>query len=680
MRIATDTGGTFTDCVFLRDGKLQILKVPSQRKQPAASMTNALKGVLTRFETSAPPSQLDLVCATTVGTNALLERRGARVALVTTEGFEGVLEIGRQARPKLYDLLFQKPEVIVPADRRIGAKERVAADGSTITALTAGEIRRLTRILRRLRPDAVAICFLFSFRNPMHESTLAKVLRRAGYLVSVSHEILPEFREFERTSTTAINAYLAPVMSSYLRETESRASSVWRSAQAHAAVSVRVMQSNGGIISATRAAEEPVRTVLSGPAGGILGAEYAAGLAGLQKVLTFDMGGTSTDVALLSGETRVTTEARVAGLPVAVPMLEIHTVGAGGGSIARFDAGGALRVGPESAGADPGPVCYGKGELPTVTDAHAVLGHFGYRGLLNGAFALDIDLARRELARRKRRFPTVEAFAQGIIGVSNSVMERALRLISIERGHDPRDYTLVAFGGAGGLHACDLAEALQLRGVLLPIFPGALSALGILRADVVGDFSHTVLFRVSDCVDALSRAAAALRKLGREAREFLRKEGFARAQQRFERRLDIRYVGQAYELSVAASAQFVTAFHRAHEQAYGHADPQRPIEIVNVRCRAVGVSPAIELPRIAKVSPGTRPVPAEFAKCFLSGRKREVPLYDRESLRHGHEFAGPAIIAEYSATSLVPASWRARVDACGQIHLTKRAKSEAGRG
>jgi N-methylhydantoinase A len=679
MRIATDTGGTFTDCVFLRDGELEILKVPSQPTEPAASLAAVLGEVRAKLG-GAARSRLDLTCGTTVGTNALLERRGGRMALVTTKGFEDVLEIGRQARPKLYDLLFQKPEVLVPAGRRIGAAERVAADGGTVTALTSREIRRVEKMLGRLRPQAVAICFLFSFRNPGHESALAKALRRAGYLVSVSHEILPEFREFERTSTTVINAYLAPVMSSYLRETESRAASAWRGANRKAAVRVRVMQSNGGIISAARAAEEPVRTVLSGPAGGILGAGYAAGLAGVAKVLSFDMGGTSTDVALLSGETRVTTEARVAGLPVAVPMLEIHTVGAGGGSIARFDAGGALRVGPESAGADPGPICYGQGDLPTVTDAHAVLGHFGDRGLLNGAFALDLGRAKRELSKRKGRFPTAEAFAQGIIAVSNSVMQRALRLISIERGHDPRDYTLVAFGGAGGLHAGDLAEALELRSVLLPVFPGALSTLGILRADVVRDFSRTVLLRELRPVEALGQARAVLRRLEMEARDFLRKEGFEEARQRFEHQLNVRYIGQAYELSVAAGARFVAAFHRAHQQAYGHADARRPVEIVNVRCRAVGVSPRIELPRIGKVRAGSSPPAAAIVKCFLSGASREMPFYERAKLLHGHEFSGPAIITEYSATSIVPVGWRARVDAYGQIHVTQRLKSRKRHG
>jgi N-methylhydantoinase A len=679
MRIATDTGGTFTDCVFVRAGKLEILKVPSQPKQPAASISNALADIKVRLGGEAP-AKVDLVCGTTVGTNALLERRGGRVMLITTAGFEDVLEIGRQARPKLYDLLFEKPEVLVPGSRRIGARERVAADGNIITALTPTEIRRLARSVKQIRPEALAVCFLFSFRNARHEVALAKVLRKAGCLVSVSHEILPEFREFERTSTTVINAYLAPVMTSYLLQAVSRARSAWTRKRAKPKVSVRVMQSNGGIVSAQRAADEPVRTVLSGPAGGVLGAAYAARLAGLDKVLAFDMGGTSTDVALLSGETQITTEARVAGLPVAVPMLEIHTVGAGGGSIARFDAGGALRVGPESAGADPGPVAYGRGEQPTVTDAHAVLGHFGNRGLLNGAFPLDIARARGELNRRKERFASVEDFAQGIIGVSNSVMERALRLASIERGHDPRDYTLVAFGGAGGLHACDLAEAVDLRGVLLPVFPGALSALGILRADVVRDFSRTALLRVANPIKALGEARRCLAQMRRKAEGFLRNEGFAQEQQRFEQRLDVRYVGQAYELSVAATSEFVEAFHRAHEQAYGYAQTQRPVEIVNVRCRAIGLSPEIALPAIAKTRPGQAPPVLERTASYLSGRNRQVPLYDRQTLRAGHTFSGPAIITEYSATSLVPEDWRAQVDTYGQIHLTMSGKNARRHG
>src|SRR6266404_71553 len=530
MRIAMDTGGTFTDCVFLNNGKLEILKVPSQPKNPAAAIGAALSEMRASLGVQTA-NDLDLICGTTVGTNALLERRGGRVLLITTEGFEDVLEIGRQARAKLYDLQFHKAPPIVPRERRIGARERLAADGSIIRALSPAGIHSLVQKVRRARPDAVAICLLFSFRNSKHEASIARALRHAGFLVSVSHEILPEFREFERTSTTVINAYLAPVMSSYLSETQTHANNSWRGApdsKSTRSAQVRVMQSNGGIISAENAAAQPVRTVLSGPAGGVLGAAYTASLAGLEKVITFDMGGTSTDVALLSGETQITTESRIAGFPISVPMLEIHTVGAGGGSIARFDAGAALRVGPESAGADPGPICYGRGDLPTVTDAHSVLGHFGGRDLLNGGFVLQPERTRRELEKRKGSFRSVEEFAQGILGVSNAVIERAVRKISIERGHDPRDYTLVAFGGAGGLHACDLAAALEMRGVLLPVFPGALSALGILRADVVQDFSRTILLAVRNASQARREALQPLQKLRRKADDFLHGEGFAK--------------------------------------------------------------------------------------------------------------------------------------------------------
>src|SRR6202795_2860471 len=421
---------------------------------------------------------------------------------------------------------------------------------------------------KKKHPDSVAVCLLFSFRNPLHEKCIAAKLRSAGYSVSVSHEILPEFREYERTSTTVINAYLVPVMSSYLRDTTVRISSLLpqqaqkKSSKTHARPSpvacVRIMQSNGGIISAEQAAREPVRTILSGPAGGVIGASHTAKLAHLDKCISFDMGGTSTDVALLTGELRTTSEAIVAGLPVAVPMLEIHTVGAGGGSIARFDEGGALRVGPESAGAVPGPVCYGRGMNPTVTDAHAVLGHLGDAGLLGGSFSLDIPRARAQMQKVVRqsgaRFRTVEAFAQGIIAVANAVMEKAIRVISVERGHDPRDYTLMAFGGAGGLHACDLAAALEMRGVLIPVFPGGLSALGILQANVVEELSRTVLLPAEELLKESQQFKNIVKRLEQEALQVLHGEGFARDKMRFQHSLDMRYLGQAYELNIPVSS------------------------------------------------------------------------------------------------------------------------------
>jgi N-methylhydantoinase A len=689
MRIAIDTGGTFTDCVFVREGRLEIVKVPSQRDMPEEAIASAVRAVrkpLKPMQVFSDERGLELVCGTTVGTNALLERRGGRVALVTTAGFEDVLEIGRQARPKLYDFFVDKPEPLVGAAQRIGARERLAWDGSTVTALSPREIARVVAAVKRARPEAVAICFLFSFRNAKHEARMAAALRRAGYLVSVSHEILPEFREYERTSTTVINAYLAPVMSGYLAGTQSRVRTAWFSGPKPKSVGalpvrVHVMQSNGGVVSAEKAAREPVTTILSGPAGGVTGAAYAARLAGIEKVITFDMGGTSTDVALLSGELRTTSESTAGGFPVAVPMLEIHTVGAGGGSIARFDRGGALRVGPESAGADPGPICYGRGDLPTVTDAHAVLGHFGGTGLLGGSFPLDVAGARNKMlliAKKSGAFASVEKFAEGILAVADVVMEKAIRVISVERGHDPRDYTLVAFGGAGGLHACSLASVLGMRGVLLPIFPGALSALGILRADVVTEFSRTVLLTVSSVAHAKNQIESGFRSLEEEGRRALAAEGFAMSKIRIERRLDLRYVGQAYELSVPAVGDFTAAFHRAHDSRYGYHDAKRAVEIVNLRVRATGITEKPGLRKIPAAKRGSAPPQKRGSlECMLDGRACRATLIARDGLRAGDTLSGPAVISEYSATTLLPHGWTGRVDAYGQILLTPTPKRGA---
>jgi N-methylhydantoinase A len=689
MRIAIDSGGTFTDCVFVRDGKLQITKVSSRPNAPAEAIVDAVK--LANAHSSSNNETHDLVCGTTVGTNALLERRGGRVALITTTGFEDVFEIGRQARASLYDLFLQKAEPLAPSSRRFGAKERLAADGSVVQPLNTAEVRRLLRQIKKLKPDSVALCLLFSFRNPLHEKRIASTLRSAGYAVSVSNEILPEFREYERTSTTVINAYLVPVMSSYLRDTTVRISALLprqphkKSGKDHSRpsqASVRIMQSNGGIISAEEAAREPVRTILSGPAGGVIGASHAAKLARLDKCISFDMGGTSTDVALLTGELRTTNESIVAGLPVAVPMLEIHTVGAGGGSIARFDEGGALRVGPESAGAVPGPVCYGRGMNPTVTDAHAVLGHLGDAGLLGGSFSLDIPRARAQMQKivelSGTRFRTREAFAQGIIAVANAVMEKAIRVISIERGHDPRDYTLIAFGGAGGLHACDLAAALEMCGVLIPVFPGGLSALGILQANVVKELSQTVLLPADEILKESQQLQTIVKRLEAQARSVLGTEGFPRDQMRFQHTLDMRYLGQAYELNIPVSPlgstgrDVIFAFHRAHEMRYGYHHKTKKVEIVNVRCRAIGIT---DKPPSQKLAPRSRTVPLvpqQTMELTFYDRTRKTAFYWRDNLRAGDVFSGAAIVAEYSATTLIPPEWSARVDTYGQLLLTPK--------
>jgi N-methylhydantoinase A len=693
MRIAIDSGGTFTDCVFVRDGKLQIIKVASRPDAPAQAIVEAVHLAVANASTNSETH--DLVCGTTVGTNALLERRGGRVALITTVGFEDVLEIGRQARAKLYDLFLHKTEPLAPSSRRLGVKERLASDGSIVQPLSVAEISHLLRQIKKINPESVALCLLFSFRNSLHEKRIASQLRAAGYAVSVSHEILPEFCEYERTSTTVINAYLVPVMSSYLRDTtvrvaallphQARKNSRKSRPQSSTAPRVRVMQSNGGIISADKAAREPVRTILSGPAGGVIGAGHAAKLGRLDKCISFDMGGTSTDVALLTGELRTTSEAMVVGLPVAVPMLEIHTVGAGGGSIARFDEGGALRVGPDSAGAVPGPVCYGRGMNPTVTDAHAVLGHLGNAGLLGGSFSLNIPRARAEMLRvvkqSGQQFHSVEAFAQGIIAVANAVMEKAIRVISVERGHDPRDYTLIAFGGAGGLHACDLAAALEMRGVLIPVFPGGLSALGILQADVVKELSRTVLLPAEELLEESQQLKNIVKRLGDEAMRVLHAEEFSPDKMRFQYSLDMRYLGQAYELNIPLSAvghtgsvghDFIAAFRRAHEIRYGYHHRNKRVEIVNVRCRAIGITEKPPSQRIAP-RPRTRPLlPEQRMEITFYERTRKTVLYRRDNLHAGDTFSGPAIVAEYSATTLIPPGWEARVDNYGQLLLTRK--------
>ena len=677
MRVAIDTGGTFTDCLYVRNGRIEILKIPSTPENAANAISNVLQRIFSGAS-GAESASLDLLCGTTVGTNALLERRGGRVALVTTTGFEDVLEIGRQARPHLYDFFVERSTPLVPRERRFGLRERVSAEGKILTKPSDAEFARVLRRIRASRTDSVAICFLFSFLRPEHERALARRLRAAGIRVCVSHEILPEFREFERTSTTVLNAYLMPVMSKYLEEIERHASKAvaqGRSNESKAArAQVRVMQSNGGILSASAAAREPVRTILSGPAGGVLGAKQVATKAGYPRVISFDMGGTSTDVSLIEDALHTTSESIVADLPIAVPMLEIHTVGAGGGSIARFDHGGALRVGPESAGAEPGPICYGRGEEPTVTDAHLILGRLGSDGLLGGDFHLDIPRTRRfmqQAIRGNRGIRSVEQFAQGILAVVEATMEKAIRVISIERGRDTRDYTLVAFGGAGGLHACSLAETLSMPRVLIPKFPGALSALGILRADVVKNFSRTVLLPVKSSAAVAGDLRRAFTKIDREGFSTMRNEGFSRRQLRIQRFLDIRYVGQAYELSVPAAGDFVRAFHREHELRYGHASPTRAIEIVNVRSRFIGATPKLSWPHHRLGPPDCRSAITAAREMIFSTKKEQTQIYVREKLHSGNVVRGPAIIAEYSGTTVVPPGWRAQVDAYEYIILSR---------
>ncbi len=662
LHIAIDTGGTFTDCVWVERGRVRMLKVFSTPADPSQAIVEVLKKIGQRASTV-------LLHGTTVGTNTLLQRKGARVALVTTAGFEDAIEIGRQARPKLYDFFFDRVEPLVPADLRFGIDERTASDGEILHAPSPQDLNALSENVLKKDSEAIAISLLFSFANPKTENALASALKKLEVPLSISHRILPEFREYERTSTVVVNAYLQPVMQRYLENLDRRSNS-----------RIFVMQSSGGITALSAAAREPVRTVLSGPAGGVVGAAAMARRSGCERIISFDMGGTSTDVALVDREARASSQAEIAGFPIGVSMLDIHTVGAGGGSIARFDAGGALRVGPESAGADPGPICYGRGTQPTVTDANLLLGRLQPQRFLGGDFILDIERTRRlvtEWLKRNGSKFTPEQFAAGIIRVVNATMEKAVRVVSIERGYDPREFTLVAFGGAGGLHACELAEALSIPRVIVPALPGALSAFGILVSDVVKDYSRTVLWRVADKLpsdrlekDRLEREFAALR---RRAEKDFREEKWAGAI-KYRLSVDVRYQGQGYELNVPFTRSLIRDFRSEHQRRYGYSYPARAVELVTLRLRAtikshqtrahVGTgAPA----RPGRAKPG-RGFP-NHAAVFFSGKKLSAAILSRDALPAGKKYSGPAVITEYSATTVVPPGVTFRSERSGNLMI-----------
>lgn len=599
MRIGVDAGGTFTDFVVLHDdGRVEAFKLRSNPRAPAEVILAGLRQAGQRA---------DVVHGSTVATNALLERKGVRTAFVTTVGFEDILEIGRQNRPELYNLTPAPRTLLIPRELCFGVAERAHHDGVIALRPTEDELRRLAARVKRSRARAVAICFLHAYRTPANERAVKRALEREGVYVCASHEISPEFREFERASTTAVNAYVGPLMEAYLGHLGSARG-----------YRILIMQSNGGFLSARDAAKHAARTVLSGPAGGVVGAMRMARASGFRRVLGFDMGGTSTDVSLIDGTPRETIEATIDGLPIRVPMLDIHTVGAGGGSIARVDAGGLLRVGPESAGADPGPACYGKGVEPTVTDAHVVLGHV--TSLLGGTLPLDAARAAAAVDRVAKPLRlSREAAAQGIIRVANANMERAIRVVSVERGYDPRDFALLAFGGCGGLHACGIAEELGMKTVIVPQFAGALSALGMLVADAVRDYSVGVLGRKDVEVEFV--------KLERRAR---RESPGAVLQ----RSADLRYRGQSYELNVPWPVG--KRFHEAHQRVYGYSIPNREVEVVTIRVRAKVSTPAVR----------------------LSGSATRAAQ-------------GPALLAEYGSTTLIPAGWRYHRDRAGNIVIQR---------
>ncbi|HEY3989181.1 MAG TPA: hydantoinase/oxoprolinase family protein [Acidobacteriaceae bacterium] len=662
-KCSIDSGGTFTDCVYLDGGELRVVKVFSTPADPSLAVLAALERI-------GGGEAHEVRHGTTIGTNAMLERKGARVAFITTAGFEDTIAIGRQARGRLYDWLAPAPVCLVDRELRFGVPERVSAEGAMLRLPTEAELEALAGEVRASGAEAVAVSLLFSFANPETEARVEAALRSLNIPVSSSHRILPEFREYERASTTVVNAYLAPLMQKYLLQLE-------ESIGARHGVRVQVMQSSGGILSARAAAEEPVRTILSGPAGGVIGAWQVARWAGFEKIVGFDMGGTSTDVFLAdaaSGGAQLTRESVVAGVPVSVPMLDIHTAGAGGGSIARFDAGGMLRVGPESAGAEPGPICFGRGTRPTVTDANLVLGRLDEESFLGGDMLLDRNRTEEVLRSQKGSLATVEEFAAGILRVVETQMEKAIRVISVERGHDPREFTLVAFGGGGPLHACSLARALRIGRVLIPAMPGALSAVGILLADTVRDFSRTVMLP-GDAVGSLGEIFNELAE--RAAAEFAA-EGLQGAAHRS---VDVRYRGQGYELNVPyekdSPMRAIEAFHRLHQQRYGFCDARRAVEIVNVRLRIVAAGePYAPVQRALVPGDGSAACYAE-RDVFFDERFVRSPFYRRDALVPGDTVQGPAMITEYTSATLLPPGFVAHVDGFGNLVIDLREEARA---
>ena len=630
--VGIDVGGTFIDYVVYRDGSPMVAyKHLSRPTDLAAALLEGLVIAAGEFNGS-------IVHGTTVATNALIQRRGSRCGLITTAGFADVIEIGRQDRPGLYQLSPQRPEPLVPRERRYEVSERVTSDGTRLTPLSKDEVERVVAQVVADDLEAVAICLLFSFMNPSHEATLQEALSRAKVgFVTASNEVVAEFREYERTTTTVANAYVSPLLADYLTQVDNAIAS-------RGGVSrLEVMQSSGGLLSAQEARQNGVRMLLSGPAAGVAGAFALAQEHGIDRVITFDMGGTSTDVALCDRGIPKTTERVLDGVPIRVPTVDVETVGAGGGSIARVDSGGGLRVGPESTGADPGPACFGRGDIATVTDAQAVCGLLDPDTFLGGQLLLDMTRAKSAIADvAALAHLSIGQTAQGILRVAEASMEGAIRRISVERGHDPRDFVLVAFGGAGPLHACALADDLEIRTVLIPPYPGVTSAVGVARADMSRDFSQTVSgLSAGGIADAWARMEA-------QALAALPNGEVTRT-------AACRYEGQGYELEVAAEPKesLSMRFHEAHERRYGYSDLQRPVQLVTAR---ITIRESRQLPLVGMtVQPAHRQV--RFGKLLVGGTGRRLPIIDRSSLTPGAGQAGPVLVVQPDSATLIGIGW-----------------------
>jgi N-methylhydantoinase A len=674
-----DVGGTFTDlCIFdERSGDVDVFKTPSTPADQSVGIAAGLTALLA--QAGVQPGQLGyLGHGSTVATNAMLEGKLARTGLITTDGFRDLLEIRRQKRPSLYDLFFDKPEPIVPRHLRLEVPERVSAEGEIVTPLDEEAARAAVKTLVETGVEAIAICFLYSFVNPGHERRVAEIAREIAPNLPIwaSHEVLPEFREFERLSTTVTNASLGPVVDHYLENFATRVNELGVQGPPY------IAQSNGGIMSVGTARQRPASMLLSGPSGGVMGAVYVAGLAEVRNIITFDMGGTSTDVALIEdGTPKVSTDHEIAGYPVRIPMIDVNTIGAGGGSIGWIDPGGALKVGPRSAGAVPGPACYMRGgTLPTVSDANVLTRRLNPERILGGQMEIDAEAARRAIEEHVAKplgMDTVDA-AMGILTIVDANMVLATRMVSVERGYDPRDFTLVAFGGAGPLHAISIAAELGVRRVLVPEAPGILCALGLLATDMRADYVRTALGLTSQT--QASEMAEVWDELEARAQEWLAGEGIPPDKRLLQRIVDMRYLGQNYELPVSAPsgawtdeaiAELERRFHVEHERTYGYAAPEEVTQVVNYRVTAYGLTPHIKLRQhdAGRGGPDAAIVGQRQVYWSRGSSAQATPIYDRVRLHPGHEIVGPAIVDQMDATTLIGPGQHARLDAYRNLHI-----------
>lgn len=669
-RIGVDSGGTFTDvCLFDEEtGRTEVWKTASTPQDPSIGISEVVSQGLENIDASFSDISF-FGHGTTVATNALIELRGADTVLVTTEGFRDLLEIGRQKRPSLYDMMAEKPNVLVSRNGRIEVRERIRFDGSVEIPLDTNEIDEVINKIRAEKHDAIAICFLYGYLNSEHEELLGERIREEfpNSFVSLSSEVAPEFREFERMSTTVVNSFLGPIMHSYIERLAGRLE------EGGLSIAPNLTQSNGGVIGFEAAQRFPVKTLLSGPSTGVIAAQAIAEKAGYSDIITFDVGGTSSDVALLKDRIcKRTGEAEVHGYPIRAPMLDIHAVGAGGGSIAYVDNGGLLKVGPKSAGAKPGPVCYGAGGVePTVTDANIVLETLNPIEMLGGRMKVRKDLASAAIKLLADQLSMgVHETAQGIIAVATANMAKAIRVISVQRGYDPRDYGLMAFGGGGPLHAARLAKELDMQTVIVPPTPGALCALGLLMTDLISDFAQTLSVKLD--VKVLSEISEGYKALEKQAEDWLEQENVSSELRTLRRVVDLRYVGQNYELQIdyfsgeteGSELEILRErFDVAHKQRYGFSVKDEGIEVVTLRVEAIGSVKHARLqsdsqPTIEEaLQVGERSVWMPEASGFV-----DCPIYQRSDLHYGHEITGPAIIEQMDTTTLVLPEMLARVD------------------